>query len=252
MALSTNTLLTAIIGLSTLAAVSPEAQACPPRGGGYGGYASHYSGGYSSGYSSGGYRSSGYGSYSGPNGYTTQNYGYSQPEHGNGYGQPTQIAQPIQQVSQPQFAQQPQQQAPQQQFAQQPQQQAPQQQSNSAAMSALQALGGFAPPQTSQPTQQPQQTQTPAHVGNWTSTLGNGSTVRLSLQADGSFVWTATNKAGTSSSFSGSYTVGNGSLNLNRGNDGQTLSGGMTTNGNNSFSFKVAGNNAASIEFSRS
>jgi hypothetical protein len=129
----------------------------------------------------------------------------------------------------------------------QPQQAAPVQQQApaNAQTSALQALGGFAPPQTAQ-------VQTPAHVGNWSATLGNGASVQLVLQADGSFSWSATNKSGNASTFQGSYTVGNGSLTLTRANDSQRLAGSMTTTSNNAFSFKLAGNNAAGINFTRS
>lgn len=136
----------------------------------------------------------------------------------------------------------------------QPQAQAPAPVQNpapgNAQMSALQALGGFAPPQAA-PAQQPQ-IQTPAHVGTWTASLGNGASVQLVLNGNGTFSWSATNKGGTASSFSGNYTVGNGTLSLTRSGDNQQLGGSMTIDGNNAFSFKVAGNNAAAINFSRS
>lgn len=264
MSFTRNTLLSAIFTFGTLAVVAHDTQACPPS----------RSGGYSRGYSSHSYSQPSYNSYS------TPSYNYSQPTY-NSYSQPVQVirqVQPVQSVQPQQFVQQQtpiqsisqsQPVAPQQQFAQQPQQQqqvAPQQQvvpqqqvapqqpqGNPAAMSALQALGGFAPPQTAAPQQQqPLQVQVPAHVGNWTASLGNGSSVRLNLRADGNFTWVATNKSGGTSSFSGNYTVSDGSLNLNRSNDNQQLGGSMTSNGNNAFSFKVAGNNAASIDFQRS
>ena len=76
--------------------------------------------------------------------------------------------------------------------------------------------------------------------------------MQLSLQADGRFNWIATNASGSSSSFAGNYTVDNGTLNLNRSNDGQQLSGGMAADGNDAFRFQVAGNNAAAISFARS
>lgn len=132
--------------------------------------------------------------------------------------------------------------------AQAPAAQAP---AGNAQMSALQALGGFAPPATTAPPAEVVP-QAPVHVGNWTAKLGNGATVQLSLEADGRFSWVATNASGSSSSFSGSYTVNNGSLNLNRSNDGQQLSGDMTVDGNDAFRFQVAGNNAAAISFARS
>lgn len=167
--------------------------------------------------------------------------------------QQSQVA-PQRQPQQQQLAQQQQQLAPTQQQQVAPRQQpvAPAAPQQNASMSALQALGGFAPPTTQPAPTAPQQTQTPAYVGNWSATLGNGATVRLALLNNGSFTWTATSKNGSSSSFTGTYTVSNGSLNLNRSNDGQTLAGSMTQNDSNAFSFKVAGNNAAGINFARS
>ncbi|MCP4507275.1 MAG: hypothetical protein GY826_12910, partial [Fuerstiella sp.] len=50
----------------------------------------------------------------------------------------------------------------------------------------------------------------------------------------------------------GGYTVGNGSLTLTRASGGQRLAGSMTTSSDNAFSFKLAGNNAAGINFTRS
>lgn len=141
-------------------------------------------------------------------------------------------------------------QPPQQNTAVQPQQPAAAPSGTTAQISALQALGGFAPPAAPQPA--PSQVQTPAHVGTWTASLGNGARVQLVLNADGSFTWSATNQTGSASSFSGTYTVGNGTLNLIRSNDNQTLSGSMTLNGSTAFGFKVTGTNAATINFTRS
>ena len=127
----------------------------------------------------------------------------------------------------------------------------------SAQMSALQALGGFAPPAaatapaTTAPAPPAPQVQLPAHVGEWNASLGNGATVRLTLNADNSFSWTATNKAGSTSTFSGAFSVSEGSLTLNRANDQQALVGSMTMENGNAFSFKVGGNNAAAISFTR-
>ena len=269
MTFSRNTLLAAVVTLASFVAVN-EAQAC--RGGRSGG---GYSGRYSGGYSSRSYNSYSNNSY----GYQSSGYRYQQPVLVRQqpvlqpiapqpvFQQP--VAPQLQQVSQQQLApQQPSvQQVPQQQLTQVPQTQVPQTQVApqqiaqpqatapaqtqapvDAQMSALQALGGFAPPQNASAPQ----IQTPAHVGKWTATLGNGATVRLTLQADGTFNWVATNKAGSASSFSGTYTAANGSLTLNRGNDNQQLGGSMTISGTNAFSFKVAGNNAASIDFNRS
>ncbi len=261
MAISRNTLLAAVVTLTSIAGAS-QAQAC--KGGGGGGYSRGFSGGYSSssygGYSS--YRTPSYSSYSAPTHYATPNYSYAQPQQviqsqpvqqqfAQQAPQPQTVSiRPVQQVAQQRTVAPQQQVAPQQPVAQAPQPQPQTQAPVNAQMSALQALGGFAPPAAT-PAPQQQQVQTPAHVGNWTATLGNGATVRLSLQADGNFNWIATNKTGSQSSFAGSYTVGNGSLTLNRSNDSQQLGGTMTISNNNAFSFKVAGNNAAAINFNR-
>ncbi|MCR9198755.1 MAG: hypothetical protein NXI04_08935 [Planctomycetaceae bacterium] len=283
MSFSRNTILSAVFALSSLAMVAQDAQACPPRGGGF-------SRGYSSAYS---YRRPSYSrytpAYSQPYSQPVQVVRPVQPIVTQPVGQPV-MNQPVQQVSQGQpiiprqqplqpqtvpqtpvqnVAPQTQPQVPQTQIQQQPlrpvqnapvnvQQPAapaaPATTPNSAAMSALQALGGFAPPAGQAPvaSQPTQPVQVPAHVGNWNATLGNGASVRLTLQNDGSFVWVATNQNGNASSFSGRYTVGNGTLTLNRANDNQQLGGSMTISGGNAFSFKVAGNNAAAINFTRS
>ncbi len=265
MALSSKTLmLAAVITLGALAAAQDAQAGCHGSRGGYGG---GYRGGYGGGYVR----------HSSPSYNYAPSYRYSQPVQTLPAPQPQQFVQPQQQFApqqtvapQDQFAQQPAG-VPQQQFAPQQQQQiaqqqnpAPQQQpapqqtapaptqAGNAQMSALQALGGFAPPQTAPTQSAPVQNQTPSYVGTWTATLGNGSTVRMTLQADGNFSWSATNKAGNVSSFSGQFTVGNGSLTLIRGNDSQKLAGSMTTSNQNAFSFKVAGNNTAAINFSRS
>ena len=220
------------------------------------------------------------GGYSSQHHYHRPNYGYAAPNYSYAQPQPIHVVRPVQPIqpiqqqqfdqqqplAQQQFAPQQQQTPVQQQLApQQPQtpvqqQLAPQQQQTpvqqqlapqqpqapaNAQTSALQALGGFAPPQT-------EQAQTPGHVGNWSATLGNGANVRLVLQADGSFNWSATNKSGNASTFQGSYSVANGSLTLTRAGDSQRLAGSMTTSGNNAFSFQLSGNNAAGINFTRS
>jgi len=126
-----------------------------------------------------------------------------------------------------------------------------------AESSALEALGGFAPPEnSSESTTQSATESSPqqaAHVGTWTGSLENGARVQLDLQADGSFRWAATNKSGSTSSFDGTYTVGGGSLTLIRARDNQKLAGNMDQSGQNGFQFKVSGtSNAAAIDFKRS
>jgi hypothetical protein len=127
---------------------------------------------------------------------------------------------------------------------------------NDAQESALQALGGFAPPQATtsaspETMQQTVQTPQPSFTGTWTASLANGARVQLALQADGSFSWTAINKDGQSSVFQGTYAVENGSLSLTRNNDGQKLSGTVTPTGTNAFSFQLSVAQSSSLDFVR-
>ncbi|MEP3481046.1 MAG: hypothetical protein ABJZ55_17490 [Fuerstiella sp.] len=262
MSFSRSTILTALFAITAVAASVDTVNACGGRG-----RSVSYSRSYSS-HSS--YRAPSHSySYSAPTQhYSTPSYQYSQPISVV-RSQPIQQFQPaapiqrIQTVSQQQPFQggQPglQQQAPQPSVQQQLQvQQAPQQPvvqppvaSQTAAMSALQALGGFAPP-VSSPVAPAQQPAPQPHVGSWTAALGNGSSVTLTLEEDGHFRWVATNTSGQASSFEGNYTIANGSLSLLRANDNQQLAGSMNTNGNNAFSFQVGGTNSAALNFQRS
>ncbi len=130
-------------------------------------------------------------------------------------------------------------------------------------MTALQALAGT-PTQPSRTVQQPARpvprgrpvpagspTSQTTLAGNWSAQAGNGSSIRLTLHADGQLVWVPTNRAGKPSSFSGRYTAGSGTLALIRSGDNQRLEGRMPISGQNSFRFQVAGKNAAALEFSR-
>ena len=124
---------------------------------------------------------------------------------------------------------------------------------NDAQQSALQALGGFAPPQNASVQSAIDVPQTPqsTFTGAWTASLSNGARVQLSLQADGNFSWVAVNKDGQASSFQGTYSMENGSLSLNRSTDGQRLTGSMTPSGANNFSFKLSDAQASSLDFVR-
>lgn len=282
MSFSRKTILTALFAITVVASTVETANACGGRrsGGSSRSYSSSYSGYNSYSAPSHSYR------YSAPvQHYATPSYHYSQPtsvvrsQPIQQQFQPVQTpVAPIRTVSQQQPLQggQPgfQQQAPQPSFQQPatqqpigqqpatqqlqptaPQQTAPAVQQplapQNAAQSALQALGGFAPPATSPAVSSVQPAARP-HVGSWTASLGNGSTVTLTLEEDGHFRWVATNQAGQSSSFEGTYNISNGSLALQRANDNQQLAGSMNTNGNNAFSFKVSGTNAAALNFQRS
>ena len=124
---------------------------------------------------------------------------------------------------------------------------------NSAQQSALQALGGFAPPQNAAAQSAIALPQTPqsTFTGAWTASLSNGARVQLSLQADGNFSWVAVNKDGQASSFQGTYSMENGSLSLSRNTDGQKLTGSLTPSGANNFSFKLSDAQASSLDFVR-
>jgi hypothetical protein len=119
--------------------------------------------------------------------------------------------------------------------------------------SALQALGGFAPPDAvaAQAATDSQSAPQMSLAGVWTAQLANGSRVQLSLQADGNFSWTAVNKDGQSSVFQGTYAMQNGSMSLTRGNDGQKLDGTLTLTSANTFSFQLTAAQSASLDFVR-
>lgn len=120
-----------------------------------------------------------------------------------------------------------------------------------ARMSALQALGGFAPPAASSEPTRPAAPQTPAHVGRWSAAAGNKAAINLTLNADGTFLWRAVNGSGSASDFSGRYQITQGRLTLTRATDGQNLSGSMQQTDSGTFRFQVAGTNAAALTFSR-
>jgi hypothetical protein len=167
-----------------------------------------------------------------------------------------------QSVQQTQFTSQQQQQrgvAPSQQVAQQPANNAPAAQNNAAAQaqlsaqqSALQALSAFGveDAEASNSVTPDQQTEVAFHVGSWTAVLANNVTVQLVLQADGAFRWTA-NANGKSSSFEGTYSVNDGSLQLSRASDNQQLSGSFARTNSGGFNFKLQGKDDAGLNFAR-
>ena len=126
-------------------------------------------------------------------------------------------------------------------------------QAGDAQQSALQALGGFAPPQNAAAQSAIEAPQTPQSTiaGAWTANLSNGARVQLSLQADGNFSWMAVNKDGQASTFQGTYSMENGSLSLSRSTDGQKLTGSLTPSGTNNFSFKLSDAQSSSLDFVR-
>jgi len=84
--------------------------------------------------------------------------------------------------------------------------------------------------------------------GNFVATVANGATIRLTLNADGTFAWQA-NKDGKASSFQGNFTMQNGTLSLNRA-DSQKLEGALTM-GNNGFALRLAGQTEMNLNFVR-
>ncbi len=118
-----------------------------------------------------------------------------------------------------------------------------------AQMTALQALAQMTG--QSQPQAPATQPQTPGIAGNWTARLTNGAVVQLALQANGTFNWSATNKAGQVSTFQGSYTTAAGSLTLIRSSDNMKLEGSMTQTNGNAFNFKLAGAKDNGLNFAR-
>ena len=125
-----------------------------------------------------------------------------------------------------------------------------------AELSALQALGGFAPPQAESAATAPQN-QTisnvaPAHVGTWTASMSNGARVQLALNADGTFSWSAVNSTGNASTFQGSYQFDGTTLTLNRSNDNQKLAGAMSFTSAGTFNFKLSDAQAGNLAFTRS
>ena len=125
-----------------------------------------------------------------------------------------------------------------------------------AELSALQALGGFAPPHAESAAAAPQSQSVPnvapGYVGNWTASMSNGARVQLALNADGTFSWSAVNSAGNASTFQGSYLFDGTTLTLNRSNDNQKLAGAMTFTSAGTFNFKLSDAQAGSLAFTRS
>ncbi|TWT34306.1 hypothetical protein [Blastopirellula retiformator] len=236
MTTTTKNILTLIAVATIVVAFSTQTEAggCHSKGGGYG-FKSNYTPSHFN-----HYQKKNYSSYRQPI-YHHQPRFVSTP--------PNPAPQPFPQQQQPAQQPQVQQQAP----AAQPQQQAP----VNAETSALEALGGFAPPAAQPEASQPVVTtpvatnDLPEHVGRWSANLANGAKIQLDLNANGSFSWSAINKSGSTSSFQGTYEINSGSLTLIRSTDNQKLAGSLQTSGANAFSFQLADNNAAKLQFVR-
>jgi hypothetical protein len=83
-------------------------------------------------------------------------------------------------------------------------------------------------------------------TGEFSATVTNGSQIRLSLRADGSFVWLATK---TGKSFQGNFTVSGSSLTLLR-SDNQKLEASLTPM-DGGFKLRFAGQNSDELSFVR-
>jgi hypothetical protein len=138
----------------------------------------------------------------------------------------------------------------------QPAQAQPAQQTQNAQTLALEALSGLdsneAVPtatQASAQSTQPQSTQ-PGLTGDFSASLQSlGATIRLRLNADGSFAWIVTTKDGKTTSYGGSFSMSNGRLTLAR-TDNQKLEASLTPTANG-FSLKMIGQNASALSFVR-
>jgi tetratricopeptide (TPR) repeat protein len=78
-------------------------------------------------------------------------------------------------------------------------------------------------------------------VGNWTATRADGAPIKLALGGDGKFTW-ALDQNGKPQQFSGTYSVADNLLVLKQGNN-PMMAGQVVSLANNSFNFKLAGDN---------
>ena len=88
------------------------------------------------------------------------------------------------------------------------------------------------------------------HVGTWSVNLPGNQSVRLDLNSDGSFSWTAT-KNGSSSVFKGQYRMEKDRLTLVRSNDLKQMAGSWM-GGGEAFTFKLDGATTGGLAFKKS
>ncbi len=127
------------------------------------------------------------------------------------------------------------------------------QQQQTPQQSALQMLSAFGVESEveSTPVEEPQVEQPQfTEVGTWKATLANGAVVQLELAANRQFVWKAVSQ-GKLSTFSGNFNINNGTLTLDRSNDSKKLTGSMTPNGLEAFTFQLQGTSDNGLEFVR-
>jgi hypothetical protein len=133
--------------------------------------------------------------------------------------------------------------------SQQAQSQQTQSTSSDAQTMALQALAGLDSAEAATPVNQAS-AQSPAMTGEYSASLQTlGATVRLRLNADGSFAWIVTTKDGKSSSYQGSFTLNGGRLTLAR-TDNTKFEASITPT-TTGFSLKAVGQNASTLSFVR-
>lgn len=116
---------------------------------------------------------------------------------------------------------------------------------------ALEALSGLdSSDMVPAATQASAQSAQPGLTGNYSASLSTvGATIRLQLNADGSFNWIVLTKDGKTSNFQGSYTINSGLLTLAR-TDSRKLEASVTPTAGG-FSLKLVGQNATPLSFVR-
>ena len=115
----------------------------------------------------------------------------------------------------------------------------------SAQTLALEALMGTSGSEQA-PAPQASVQQTSGPTGNFTAQVSGGATVRLSLNQDGTFAWTAA-KDGKTSNFQGNYSLSGSALTLLR-SDKQKLEGTLTPKAGG-FNLRLAGQQGGELSF---
>jgi uncharacterized protein (TIGR03066 family) len=80
-------------------------------------------------------------------------------------------------------------------------------------------------------------------VGNWMAKRPDSATIKLTMTSDGKFTWEV-DENGKPRQFSGTYTVADNLLVLKQGNNPMMV-GQVDETADNSFNFRLAGNNPA-------
>jgi hypothetical protein len=88
-----------------------------------------------------------------------------------------------------------------------------------------------------------------SHIGNWKVNLPGNQSVELTLNADGSFVWTAS-KDGKANTFDGQFRLESGRLTLVRSSDLQQMTGSWSGS-EKQYTFKLDGATTGGLAFQR-